>query len=297
MLRLHAVSKRYGRGDWILRDVDVEAPAGEVVAFEGGNGSGKSTLLRIAVGVSRATRGTVAARPPVVGYVPDRFSPDERMSAVAYLTHLGRIRGLTSSVASARAGRLLDRLALVGSRHAPLRSLSKGNGQKVALAQALLVEPGLLVLDEPWSGLDADAHGVLAEIMAEVAASGGTVVFTDHRASVTRAHATRTYTVGKGRVSLRGPEPRATEQEPTSYVVLTARSEHGREPQDLDWELLDGVVTVSRNVTGVGVRVGRKSTDALLLTALQDGWSVERVTGTTTDHHQASNAATNADMR
>ncbi|MEU2717294.1 ATP-binding cassette domain-containing protein [Streptomyces sp. NPDC007205] len=79
LLRLQAVSKRYGRGDWILRDVDVEAPAGEVVAFTGGNGSGKSTLSRIAVGLSRPTRGRVTTRPPVVGYVPDRFSPDERM--------------------------------------------------------------------------------------------------------------------------------------------------------------------------------------------------------------------------
>ncbi|MET9149361.1 ABC transporter ATP-binding protein [Streptomyces sp. NPDC004042] len=227
------MSKRYGRGHWILRDVDVEAPAGEVVAFAGGNGSGKSTLLRIAAGLSRPTLGTVAARPPVVGYVPHRFSPDERMSAMAYLTHMGRVRGLTTSVASARAGRLLDRLALVGGGHAPpLRSLSKGNAQKVALAQALLVEPGLLVLDEPWSGLDSDAHGVLAEIMTEVAAAGGTVVFTDHRESVTRARATRTYTVGAGRVSPRGPEPSSAEQRPASDVVLVAGRD-GRVPQDL----------------------------------------------------------------
>ncbi len=296
MLRLQSVSKRYGRGDWILRDVDVEAPAGEIVAFAGGNGSGKSTLLRIAVGLSRPTRGTVAARPPVVGYVPDRFSPNERMSAAAYLTHMGRVRGLTTSAASARAGQLLDRLALVGGKHAPLRSLSKGNAQKVALAQALLVEPGLLVLDEPWSGLDADAHGVLAEIMTGVAASGSTVVFTDHRESVTRARATRTYTVSRGRVCLEGPEPQATEQRPVSDVVLTAGRD-GRVPQDLAWEQLDGVTAVRRDVSGVRLRVGRESTDALLFTALQHGWSVETVTGTTTDHHRTPNSATNGDMR
>ncbi|MCZ1013614.1 ATP-binding cassette domain-containing protein [Streptomyces noursei] len=121
------MSKRYGRGDWILRDVDVQAPAGEAVAFTGGKGSGKSTLLRIAVGLSKPTRGVVADRPPVVGYVPDRISPNDRMSAIAYLTHMGRLRGLTTSVAAARAHRLLDRLTLVGGKRAPLRSLSKGN--------------------------------------------------------------------------------------------------------------------------------------------------------------------------
>ncbi|MEU8779489.1 ABC transporter ATP-binding protein [Streptomyces sp. NPDC048606] len=293
---MESVSKRYGRGDWILRDVDVEAPAGEVVAFAGGNGSGKSTLLRIAVGLARPTRGSVTARPPVVGYVPDRFSPNERMSAMAYLTHMGRVRGLTTSVASARAGRLLDRLALVGGKHAPLSSLSKGNAQKVALAQALLVEPGLLVLDEPWSGLDADAHGVLAEIMIEVAALGGTVVFTDHRESVVRARATRTYMVAQGRVSLRGPELCATEPLPVSDVVLTA-GRYGRVPQNLPWEQLDGVMTVSRDGTGVRMRVGRGSIDALLLTALRHGWSVERVSETTTDHHRVPNATANGDVR
>ncbi|MER5359721.1 ABC transporter ATP-binding protein [Streptomyces sp. NPDC002785] len=290
------MSKRYGRGDWILRDVDVEAPAGEVVAFAGGNGSGKSTLLRIAVGLSRPTRGTVATRPAVVGYVPDRFSPNERMSAVAYLTHMGRVRGLSTSAASSRANQLLDRLALVGGKQAPLRSLSKGNSQKVALAQALLVEPGLLVLDEPWSGLDADAHGVLAEITTEVAGSGGTVVFTDHRESVTRARATRTYLVSKGHVALRGPEPWATEYRLSSDVVLTTRQD-GRVPQDPKWEELDGVLAVSRQASGIRVRVARESTDALLITALQHGWSVERVTGTVMDHDRTPDAATNGDLR
>ncbi|MGI5365944.1 ATP-binding protein [Streptomyces sp. A244] len=295
MLRLQAVCKRYGRGDWILRDVDVEAPAGEVVAFAGGNGSGKSTLLRIAVGLSRPTAGRVAARPPVVGYVPDRFSPNERMSAVAYLTHMGRVRGLSTSAASSRAHRLLDRLALVGGKQAPLRSLSKGNAQKVALAQALLVEPGLLVLDEPWSGLDADAHGVLAEIMTEVASAGGTVLFTDHRESVTRARATRTYVVSKGRIALRGPEPRPSEYRPSADVVLS-RLPSGPVPSDLAWEELDGVLAVSRDVPWVRLRVTRESTDALLYTALQHGWSVEQVTGTVLSHRQPG-VATNGDMR
>ncbi|MEU8031559.1 ABC transporter ATP-binding protein [Streptomyces sp. NPDC049099] len=208
------------------------------MAFTGGNGSGKSTLLRIAVGLSRPTRGRVTTRPPVVGYVPDRFSPNERMSAVAYLTHVGRVRGLPTSVASSRAHGLLDRLALVGGKQAPLRNLSKGNAQKVAVAQALLVEPGLLVLDEPWSGLDADAHGVLAEIMTEVADAGGTVVFTDHRESVTRARATRIYSVSKGRISLRGPDSRPNGHRPSSDVVLTG-GPGGRAPEDLAWAELD----------------------------------------------------------
>lgn len=292
MVRLRAVSKRYGRGAWVLRDVEVVAPAGEVVAFVGGNGSGKSTLLRIAAGLARPTRGEVAERPSVVGYVPDRFSPNERMSALAYLVHMGRIRGLGTSVATASAYRLLDRLALVGGEHAPLRSLSKGNAQKVALAQALLVGPGLLVLDEPWSGLDADAHGVLAELMTEVAADGGTVLFTDHRESVTRARAHRTYVVGGGRVSLGEV---VTEQRPV-YEVRLSWGCGGRVPAGPDWERLAGVRSVSWEHSGVRVGVTRTYCDALLLTALRHGWSVERVAGTAWEY-EAADVATDGGAR
>ncbi|MFF3014809.1 ATP-binding cassette domain-containing protein [Streptomyces sp. NPDC057939] len=274
MFRLEAVGKRYGRGRWILQDVDVSASPGEIVALTGGNGSGKSTLLRVAVGLSRPTCGAVFGRPAVVGYVPDRFSPNESMSAMAYLTHIGRVRGLTTAAAVRRAHALLDRFSLVGGKAAPLRSLSKGNAQKVALAQALMVDPGLLVLDEPWSGLDTDAHTVLAETMSEVAGAGGTVLFTDHRESVTRARATRTYVVDQGRVT---PAPAEAEPpqalRPTADIVLTLPA--GRpDPRSPAWEQLDGVLSAHREPTGVTLRVDRDGSDAVLFTALQHGWSV-----------------------
>lgn len=289
MLRLEAVSKRYGRGRWVLQDVDVEIPAGSVVAFAGGNGSGKSTLLRMVVGLSKPTRGTVTGRPAVVSYVPDRFSPNEHMSALAYLTHMGRIRGMGSGVAAARAHRLLDRLALVGGKDTELRTLSKGNAQKVALAQALLVEPQLLVLDEPWSGLDASAHGVLAEIMTEVSAAGGAVVFTDHRESVTRAHASHTYTVKQGRVVLRGPEA-VIQQRAVTNVALELPG-HGGLPQEVDWSTVTGVLSVAARGPGVVVEVDRDYADALLLTALRTGWSVADVTRAERSHRASDSVA------
>lgn len=185
MLRCEAVCKRHGRERWIPSDVDMEVTAGEVLAVVGGNGSGKSTLPRILVGLSRPTSGTVSVRPRRIGHVPDRSTAHDRVPAIPYLTHRGRIRGMPGPTARARGRHLLDRLSLAGGQDAPLRALSKGNAQKVALAQALLVEPDLPVLDEPWSGLDAPAHGVLAEFLDEVAARGGAVVCTDHREAIT----------------------------------------------------------------------------------------------------------------
>jgi len=276
LLRLDAVSKRYGRGRWVLRDVHLEVPPGVVTAITGGNGSGKSTLLRVLVGLSIPTRGTVSGRPQAVGYVPDRFPPNERLSAMAYLTHMGRIRGLTTEVAAARADLLMDRLALVGGKDAPLRTLSKGNAQKVAVAQALLVPPWLLVLDEPWSGLDASAHGVLGEIIGEVARAGGAVVFTDHRESITRAHASRTYAVSGGQVTLRATET-AVEHQTATEVVLTSHVSGKATPREADWCAAEGVLEVARYGGKVTIRVTRDRSDALLLTALRYGWSVETV--------------------
>jgi ABC-type multidrug transport system ATPase subunit len=274
LLVLDDIGKRYGGGAWILRDVGLELPSGQVNALVGGNGSGKSTLLRIVVGVSRPSRGTVRGRPRVVGYVPDRFPPNERMSAIAYLTHLGRVRGLTTRRAAARADHLVERLALVGGKDSALRTLSKGNAQKVALAQALLVEPELLVLDEPWSGLDADAHGVLAEIIVEVAAAGGAVVFTDHRESVTRAHASRTYRIESGRLT---GTTETDEPAVATVAVVVAPPAHGGRPRPVDWRALSGVVAVRTHREDVALRVEADHSDELLSTALRHGWSVRLV--------------------
>ncbi|TDB81988.1 ATP-binding cassette domain-containing protein [Micromonospora sp. KC721] len=127
-------------------------------------------LLKVLVGLLTPTAGTVTGRPPRVGYVPERFPSHQRMPATSYLVHMGRIGGLPARRSHDRAGKLLRRLELVGGADTPLRQLSKGNAQKVAIAQALMVPPDLLVLDEPWSGLDESAHGTFAELLCEVTA-------------------------------------------------------------------------------------------------------------------------------
>lgn len=248
----------------------MDLPAHELVAVTGGNGSGKSTLLRILVGVSRPTTGRVLDRPSAVGYVPDRFPADERMSARSYLANMGRVRGHGSS-AAARAEALLERLVLVGDASAPLRTLSRGNLQKVALAQALLTPPRLLVLDEPWSGLDSSAHGILAEIMAETTRDGGTVVFTDHRESVVRANSTRIYRVADERVT---PDEATTAPRGEVRIVVKAPVNELGIPLSADWRALDGVLTARADGEHVTIHVDATRSDDVILVALRDGWSL-----------------------
>ncbi|WP_344602134.1 ABC transporter ATP-binding protein [Streptomyces glaucus] len=262
--------------------MDMEIAAGDVLAVVGGNGSGKSTLLRILVGLSRPTSGSVSGRPSHIGYVPDRFTAHDRISAISYLTHMGRIRGLSASAARARGNHLLERLSLVGGRDAPLRTLSKGNAQKVALAQALLVRPDLLVLDEPWSGLDTSAHGVLSEFIDETAAQGGAVVFTDHREAITETHAGGVYVISGGRVTLHHSR-HAGDRASMVELVLTVPPT-GVVPVETNWSALPGVVDSALRGGEVVLRVTREHSDAVLLTALRHRWSVAGLTGPVGGH-------------
>lgn len=164
----------------MLRGVGLELPPGALVRIEGGNGGGKSTLLRILAGVDTPTEGRVADRPRRTAYVPERFPAAMPLTAGSYLTHLGRVHGLTGAEAARRAAAGLERFGAAAYARTPLSELSKGTSQKVAVAQALLAEPGLIVLDEAWTGLDAPARAELDRAVAERTAAGGTVVFVDH---------------------------------------------------------------------------------------------------------------------
>jgi ABC-type Mn2+/Zn2+ transport system ATPase subunit len=159
--------------------VNLEIRPGGLVRLEGRNGTGKSTLLRMIAGVSVPSKGAVTGR-PVTGFVPERFPPALPFPAREYLAHIGRVHGMTGADLADRIQVCLDRLGGWEFVDVPLRNMSKGMCQKVAVAQALLPRSGLLVLDEAWTGLDVQARSALDAVVAERLADGGSVVFVDH---------------------------------------------------------------------------------------------------------------------
>ena len=204
-MRFEQVWFRYARrAAWTLRAVEVVLEPGRTVVVLGHNGAGKSTLLQLAAGVLRPGRGVVSGRPEVVGWVPERFPADQPFTARQYLERMAAIRGR-------RGPRTVDdwieRLLL--SEHADTRlpDLSKGTAQKVGLAQALLVPPGLLVLDEPWEGLDAQARTLIPQIVTEVTSAGGTVLISDHRGEITTLPGALHWTVAEGCVHVAAEAP------------------------------------------------------------------------------------------
>ncbi|MEV4519195.1 ABC transporter ATP-binding protein [Micromonospora tulbaghiae] len=201
-MRLDGVWLRYHRqGPWVLRQVDVTIGPGEVAVVLGRNGAGKSTLLQLAAGVLRPSRGRVADRPPVVGWVPERFPADQPFTVGAYLSAMGRVAGMPGPAADRAVRHWVERLGLTRFHDVRLPRLSKGTAQKVGLAQALLRPPGLLVLDEPWEGLDATARESVPEIIGEVLAGGGTVLVSDHRGETVRLPGARHLSVTDGTVT------------------------------------------------------------------------------------------------
>ncbi|WP_372410295.1 ATP-binding cassette domain-containing protein [Streptomyces luteireticuli] len=179
-MHLTGVGRRYGlRGPWILRDVGLRVPRGALLRIEGANGSGKSTLLRLLAGIDAPSAGRITGRPRTA-YVPERFPAALPLTAVDYLTRLGRVHGLRRQAAARAAGEWLERFGAAGHAHTPLSRLSKGTGQKVAVAQGLVGRPELLVLDEAWTGLDPASRRVLDRAVLDRVADGASVVFVDH---------------------------------------------------------------------------------------------------------------------
>ncbi|MEV0319412.1 ATP-binding cassette domain-containing protein [Streptomyces sp. NPDC050658] len=230
-LRLDGVGRRYAvGGPWVLRGVECAVRAGSLTRIEGANGSGKSTLLRILAGIDAPSEGRVVGRPRTA-YVPERFPAALPFTAVGYLTHLGRVHGLPKGTAARAADEWLERFGAGSYGRTPLSELSKGSSQKVAVAQALLAEPELLVLDEAWTGLDAAARDELDRAVAERVARGGAVVFVDHDPRRLSGTVDVTYAVVGTEVNRRAPQSASESATPSGpSVVIEAQGPPGAPP-------------------------------------------------------------------
>jgi ABC-2 type transport system ATP-binding protein len=173
-VRIEHINKSFG-AQQVLRDVTLEIPEGQVLGLLGPNGAGKSTLMKILIGLWRADSGSVAV-PPRIGYLPENNPLYEEMYVVEYLRFMSE---LTMHGQSMDVNNLIEQVGLTPERHKHIRELSKGYRQRVGLAQALLGDPQLLILDEPTTGLDPNQ---LVEIRALIRDLGKdrTVILSTH---------------------------------------------------------------------------------------------------------------------
>ena len=175
-VRIDHIAKSFGTQQ-VLKDISLEIPEGQVLGLLGPNGAGKSTLMKILIGLWKADSGSVSV-PPRIGYLPENNPLYEEMYVVEYLQFMASITA-NSQLPTANVSDLVERVGLTPERHKHIRELSKGYRQRVGLAQALLGDPQLLILDEPTTGLDPNQ---LVEIRALIRSLGKdrTVILSTH---------------------------------------------------------------------------------------------------------------------
>ena len=188
MLELEGLTRRYG--DVVaLDDLSFSVGEGQMFGFVGPNGAGKTTAMRIVLGVLEPDAGEVRWRGRPVdadtrrrfGYMPEERGLYPKMRVRDQLEYFARLHGLAADAARDSAGYWIERLGVEGRAGDRVEQLSLGNQQRVQLAAALVHDPEVLVLDEPFSGLDPVGVDVLAEVLADRAASGTPVIFSSHQ--------------------------------------------------------------------------------------------------------------------
>jgi ABC-2 type transport system ATP-binding protein len=205
------LSRRFGEVV-ALDDVSFIVEAGEMVGFVGPNGAGKTTAMRIALGVLQADAGEVrwlgravdAATRRRFGYMPEERGLYPKMRVLDQLVYLARLHGLERGDASSQAARMVELLGVSGRAKDRAETLSLGNQQRVQLAAALVHRPEVLVLDEPFSGLDPVGVDVLSGILRRQADDGAPVVFSSHQLELVERLCESVVMIDRGRVVAAG---------------------------------------------------------------------------------------------
>lgn len=232
-LKISGLVKQYagGRG---VHDVSLTVPAGSVTGFIGANGAGKSTTLKCIVGLLEPDCGAVELfgqpasfeRRQRIGYLPEERGLAPRERARDVIAFHARLKGLGAREAYRAADRLLERIGLGARTRARICELSKGNAQRVQILCAIAHDPDLLILDEPFSGLDPIAQAEVQSLFSEYRSEGGAILFSTHSMAAAERLCDEVVIVSDGRTAFQGPVEAATSHAPHG-VHVTCGDEAG----------------------------------------------------------------------
>lgn len=199
LLTLENIKKNYNKV-MVLEKVNITINKSDIIAVNGKNGSGKSTLLKLIAGIHTPTKGTVTFERSNVltGFVLDQFPSDTPFSIEEYIYTLGRTNGLSKETIEHQLQKQLKNLQLEAYRNKRINTFSKGTKQKVNIMQGILNNPDILILDEPFDGLDASTQQEVTQIMNMLHSSGVTIVFTSHDEARSQELATKIVTIDQG---------------------------------------------------------------------------------------------------
>jgi len=234
MLSLRNVSRSFGTRR-VVDDVSFDVGRGRLTGFVGGNGAGKTTTMRMILGVLRPDAGEITLDGKPVdqaalhgfGYMPEERGLYPKMEIGEQLTYLARLHGIDKVTATKRADDLLERLGLIERRRDKLEALSLGNQQRVQVAAALVHDPDVLIMDEPFSGLDPLAVDEVVAVIAEHAAKGVPVLFSSHQLDVVERLCDDLVIIAGGQVRAAGEREALREQHSGNLWSLETSADAG----------------------------------------------------------------------
>lgn len=228
VVRLDAVAKSFG-GRPAVRGVSLEVAPGTIFGFLGPNGAGKTTSLRMALGIIEPDQGQAllfGAKPAPetldrVGFLPEERGLYRKMRAEDVITYFARLKGMKAAAAQTRARDLLERFGLGDHGRKKIKEMSKGMAQKIQVLAAVAHHPDLVILDEPFSGLDPVNQHALEDLVREMAAEGRTVIFSTHVMEHAERLCDRIALIASGRKIFEGGVAEALSQCPRWVEIET----------------------------------------------------------------------------
>ncbi len=262
-----------------MQDVSFEVEAGKLTGFVGANGAGKTTTMRIILGVLAADSGEVRFNGKQlddsirhqIGYMPEERGLYPKMRVSEQLSYLAQLHGLTPERAKANAQSLIERLGLEGKANEMIESLSLGNQQRAQIAASLVHDPEILVLDEPFSGLDPIAVENVQGVLKAKAAEGVPVLFSSHQLDIVERLCDNLVVIADGRIRAAGSREALRSEFGTSNWELV--SELGRSAA----EGIPGVEVVSAQDRTLVFKAASQAAQKVLKKATAAG-SVDRFT-------------------
>ena len=235
MLEIKNFSKSYGGGKKAADNVTLTINSGDICGFIGHNGAGKSTTIRAAVGVLDFTEGEIlidghsVKKEPVkckqiTSYIPDNPDIYENLTGIEYLNFISDVFGIKGKTREERIKKYADIFGITDSLGDLIRSYSHGMRQKIAIISAIIHEPKLLVLDEPFVGLDPKATYTLKEIMREMCSKGSAVFFSTHVLDVAEKLCNRVVIIKEGRIIASGTMDELTKDKSLEDLFLEVDS-------------------------------------------------------------------------
>ncbi|WP_417555230.1 ABC transporter ATP-binding protein [Microbacterium sp.] len=233
-LHLEGVTKRYGTRT-VLDRVGFDVAPGRLTGFVGGNGAGKTTTMRIILGVLAADGGTVTLDGAPLstsdrrrfGYMPEERGLYPKMRVLEQVVYLARLHGFDKADAAQRGTALLTELGLGERLNDNIESLSLGNQQRAQIAAALVHDPEVLILDEPFSGLDPLAVDVVAEVLQSRAARGTSILFSSHQLDVVERLCDDLIIIAGGTIRASGTREQLRAQHSTLRYQLDSSGDAG----------------------------------------------------------------------